>query len=147
MRFLVIPRVYLGIIFLYAAYSKLTVPVGFPVALRGFLNAVALPNAYPWYKPFIQGVVLPHLSLFATLIIAGELVAGITLLLGIATRAGAIVAIVLNCNYLMAKGLPPWAPSSNDAADIILAVTVLLCAAGQYYGLDAILTKRRYARR
>ncbi len=101
----------------------------------------------PWYKPFIQGVVVPHISLFATLIIAGELVAGVTLLLGIATRAGAIIAIALNCNYLMAKGLPPWAPASNDAADIILAVTVLLCSAGRYYGLDAILAKRGPGRR
>lgn len=35
MKFMVLPRVYLGVIFLFAAYSKLMVPIGFPTALRG----------------------------------------------------------------------------------------------------------------
>ncbi len=140
---MVVPRVYLGVIFLFAAYSKMTIPVGFPTALRGFLNAVAVPNAYAWYKPILVGLVLPHTEVFGPLIIVGETLAGIGLLLGLGTRAAAIIAIFLNCSYLCAKGLPPWAPASNDVPDIILALIVIVTSAGLYYGLDGVMTRKR----
>ncbi len=144
---MVLPRVYLGVIFLYAAYAKMTVPVGFPTALRGFLNAVALPNAFPWYKPILTGLVLSHTDLFGPLIIVGETLAGIGLLLGLGTRAAAIIAIFLNLNYLFAKGMPPWAPASNDAPDIIIALTLIATSAGLYYGLDGVFARNRPRRR
>jgi uncharacterized membrane protein YphA (DoxX/SURF4 family) len=73
-------------------------------------------------------------------------VIGIGLLLGLGTRAAAIIAIFLNCNYLCAKGLPPWAPASNDMPDIILALVVIASSAGLYYGLDGVLTRNRSRR-
>jgi uncharacterized membrane protein YphA (DoxX/SURF4 family) len=146
MKFMVLPRVYLGVIFLFAAYSKMTIPVGFPKALHGFLSTVALPNAYSWYKPILTGLVLPHTDIFGPLTIVGETLAGIGLLLGLGTRVAAIIAIFLNCNYLCAKGLPLWAPASNDVPDIILALIVIAGSAGLYYGLDGVLTRNRSRR-
>jgi len=143
---MVLPRVYLGVIFLYAAYTKMTIPVGFPTAFRGFLNAVAIPNAFPWYKPILTGLVLPHTDVFGPLIIVAETLAGIGLLLGLGTRAAAIIAIFLNCNYLCAKGMPPWAPASNDTPDIILGLVVIATSAGLYYGLDGVLSRNRSRR-
>ena len=146
MKFMVLPRVYLGVIFLFAAYSKLMVPIGFPTALRGFLNTVAVPGAYAWYKPIVVGLVIPHADVFGPLIILGETLAGLGLLLGIGTRYAAIIAIFLNCNYLCAKGLPIWAPASNDVPDIILALVVIATSAGLYYGLDGVLARNRSRR-
>ncbi len=101
------------------------------------------PNAYAWYKPILVGLVLPHADVVGPLIIVGEALAGIGLLLGLGTRVAAIIAIFLNCNYLCAKGLPLWAPASNDVPDIILALIVIVTSGGLYYGLDGVLTRKR----
>ena len=137
-----LPRLYLSIIFLVAVSAKLTSTGGFAPRMIGFLNATALQSAAPWYQAFVRTVVLTHASLFAGLVIAGELVVGITLLVGLATRAGAAVAIVLLFNYFSAKGLPPWSPASNDIADIVLCILVVMSAAGRYFGIDQILAQR-----
>jgi uncharacterized membrane protein YphA (DoxX/SURF4 family) len=64
------------------------------------------------------------------------------MLFGLATRAGAVVAIFLLLNYLFAKGLPFWSPGSNDMADIVLALVVLFGAAGRFGGIDGSLHER-----
>jgi hypothetical protein len=88
---LVLPRLFLGVIFLVAVYPKLTMPPpGFSAALAGFLQHM-LPNAHPLYQSF--------------------------------------VAILLLLNYMFAKGMSLWTPSSNDAA-------------GRVFGVDRFLAQR-----
>jgi uncharacterized membrane protein YphA (DoxX/SURF4 family) len=79
---------------------------------------------------------------FAGLVTVGELAAGLSLLSGTATRLGAGVAIVLFLNYMTLKGHLPWAPASNDAAFLVIAVAVLLGAAGRTFGADRWLAAR-----
>ena len=139
---LLLPRLYLGVIFLAAVYSKFTIPVGFARALTGFLGSVAMQSAGPAYKAILQSVVLPHAGLFAALIEMGELFVGVTLLLGLVTRFAAAAAIFLLANYFLAKGLPVWSPASNDMADIVLSIVVIAGAAGRVFGLDNYLSAR-----
>lgn len=139
---LVLPRFYLGVIFAVAVYAKLTAPGGFQKVLAGFLGGFVMQGGFAWYKAFVSAVVLPHVDIFAYLVVAGELVVAICMLLGIATRAAALVAILLLANYLSAKGLPVWAPASNDTADIILAALVFFGAAGRTLGFDRVLHER-----
>jgi uncharacterized membrane protein YphA (DoxX/SURF4 family) len=139
---LVLPRLYLGVVFAVAVYAKLTAPGGFPKTLAGFLGGFAMQSGFAWYKTFLSAVVLPHIDVFAYLVIAGELTVAVCMLLGIATRAAALVAILLLANYLSTKGFPLWAPASNDTADIVLAVTVFFGAAGRTLGFDRVLHER-----
>ena len=141
-RLLVLPRVYLGVIFAVAVYGKITAPAAFTTHMTGFLNQVALQDGFPWYQAFVRGVVLPHADVFATLVIAGETFVAISLLLGVATRLGAAVAILLLLNYASGKGMLPWSPASNDWADIVLSLVVMAGAAGRTLGLDAWLHAR-----
>ena len=138
----VLPRVYLGLIFAVSVYAKLTAPGGFAPRMSGFLSQVALQNGFPWYADFVRSTVLPHAGVFSTLVIAGEVTVAISLLLGLATRAGAALAILLLLNYASAKGMLPWSPASNDWADIVLALLVIASAAGRTFGLDALLAAR-----
>ena len=82
-------------------------------------------NALPAYRSFLDAVVLPHATVFATIVVVAELLVAACMLTGIATRAAAVVAIALLANYAAAKGLAPWSPASNDSADIVLALVVL----------------------
>jgi thiosulfate dehydrogenase [quinone] large subunit len=137
---LVLLRVYLGVIFLVAAWPKLR--GDFTPGLTGFLQKVALENGHPFYREFVQRVLLPNASLFATVVTWGELLVGVTLMLGLITRFSAGVALVLTVNYMLAKGAWFWTPSSNDGAFAVISLALLIGAAGRTLGLDAFLARR-----
>jgi NADH:quinone reductase (non-electrogenic) len=134
-------RVAFGLYFLASAYEKTThgwLTDGQPLArtLRQ-----ALPHAQPGYRQFLQQVVLPHIGLFALLTNLGEWAAGLCLLLGLFTPVGALVAIWLNSNYMLMKGLPASA-GSLDRLFIAVSLILILSNAGLVWGLDGLLWKR-----
>lgn len=137
---LVVLRIYMGVIFLLAALPK--VGGDFTPRLTGFLRRVALEQGHPFYREFVQAVVLPNASVFAALVAWGELLVGITLILGLLTRLSAAVALVLTVNYMFAKGAWFWTSSSNDAAFAMIAIALLIGAAGRTFGLDGLLARR-----
>lgn len=137
---LVLLRIYLGVLFLLAAWPKLN--GDFTPRLTEFLEQVALVRGHPFYQEFVQRLVLPNVSLVAALVTWGELLVGLTLVLGLVTRLSATVALLLVVNYMFAKGAWFWQPSSNDGAFAAIAVALLLGAAGRTFGLDAVLAKR-----
>jgi uncharacterized membrane protein YphA (DoxX/SURF4 family) len=53
-------------------------------------GAVQRGQAEVFYRPFLEGVVLPNAPLFSQLVTLGELAVGISLLLGLFTRVGAL---------------------------------------------------------
>lgn len=135
-------RIYLGLIFAIAVYPKLTMGASFAGALSGFLTHVGLQNAHPFYQHFLSAIVLPHVSTFAILIIVAETAVAIALTTGTATRLAAVVAMLLVTNYMFAKGLWWWNPSSNDGAFFVIALVLAICAAGRTFGFDARLARR-----
>ena len=141
-RLFLLPRLYLGSIFADAAFTKFASGVDFARPLGGFVSEVGLSKGYGWYHGILQSLVLPNAHLFATLVLVAESAIAISMLFGLATRAGAVVAIFLLFNYAAAKGLPPWSPGSNDYADIVLALIVLGGAAGRVFGIDKSLHER-----
>lgn len=138
---LVVLRIYLGVVFLVAALPKFQ--QDFTQGLLGFLDQVALQRGHPFYQEFLQRIVIPHASLFAILVSWGELLVGLSLILGLLTRVSAAVAFLLAVNYMFAKGQWFWSPSSNDAAFALISVALLLGAAGRTFGLDSLLARRR----
>jgi uncharacterized membrane protein YphA (DoxX/SURF4 family) len=98
----------------------------------------AVVNSTPFYADFLTNVVQPNPLIFSQLVTIGEWVAGILLLLGLLTRLGSIVGIILNLNYVFMKGLP----SNGGSVDrLFLAgeIVFLLAAAGLVWGLDGVL--------
>lgn len=137
---LVILRIYLGVIFVLAALPKLR--EDFTPSLVGFLQSVALIKGHPFYRELVQQVVLPNASLFAVLVTWGELLVGVSLILGLLTRLASAVGLLLAINYMFAKGAWFWTPSSNDAAFVVIFLALLIGAAGRTFGLDAYLARR-----
>jgi thiosulfate dehydrogenase [quinone] large subunit len=133
-------RIYLGIVFLLAAWPK--IQGNFTPRLIGFLERVALAEGHPFYQEFVRQVVLPNAPLFAGLVAWGELLVGGTLVLGLGTRLAATVGLLLTTNYMLAKGAWFWTPSSNDAAFAAIAIGLIVGAAGRTFGLDGLLAKR-----
>jgi thiosulfate dehydrogenase (quinone) large subunit len=137
---LVLLRVYLGVVFLIAAVPKLQ--ADFTPGLTAFLEQRALEQSHPFYRGFLEEVVLPNTQLFAALVTWGEFLVGVFLILGLLTRLSATVALLLTLNYMFAKGAWPWTPSSNDAAFAAISLALAIGAAGRTLGLDAMLANR-----
>jgi uncharacterized membrane protein YphA (DoxX/SURF4 family) len=137
---LVLLRVYLGVVFLIAAVPKLQ--ADFTPGLAAFLEQRALEQSHPFYRHFLQEVVLPNTQLFAVLVTWGEFLVGVLLLLGLMTRLSATIALLLTLNYMLAKGAWPWTPSSNDAAFAAISLALVIGAAGRTLGLDSMLARR-----
>jgi thiosulfate dehydrogenase [quinone] large subunit len=137
---LVLLRVYLGVVFLISAVPKLR--GDFPTDLTAFLEQRAMEQSHPFYREFLQAVVLPNTQLFAALVTWGELLVGVFLILGLMTRLSATVALLLTLNYMFAKGAWPGTPSSNDAAFAAISLALVIGAAGRTLGLDSMLARR-----
>jgi thiosulfate dehydrogenase [quinone] large subunit len=139
---LVILRVHLGVILLITDAGKMFRGAPFSVEMLSFLQGYVMRNASTPYQHFIQQLVIPHATLFSYLVMVGELAAGLSLLLGLGTRAGAAIAMFLFLNYMLAKGRLFWSPDSEDAAVFLSALVCLLGAAGRVWGIDAYLARR-----
>jgi thiosulfate dehydrogenase [quinone] large subunit len=137
---LVLLRVYLGTVFLVAAVPKFR--GDFTPQLVGFVENVGLRRGHPFYRTFLEALVLPNTHLLGLMIPWCELLVGILLVLGLLTRLSAAGAFLIVANYMLAKGAWFWTPSSNDAAFGIIALALLIGAAGRTLGLDDLLARR-----
>src|SRR5829696_5360098 len=137
---LAVLRVYLGIIFLLAASPKVQRD---PVPeYRAFVQQVAMERGHPFYQRFAERFVLPNAPAIAVVITWGEMLVGVTLILGLLTRGSAALGILLSINYMLARGAWFWSPWSNDAALVAIALAVFIGAAGRTLGLDTYLARR-----
>jgi uncharacterized membrane protein YphA (DoxX/SURF4 family) len=135
---LALTRIGFGIYFIVSALNKTT---------AGWLNdsgplvqsvSRASPGSEAFYRPFLEGVVLPNASLFAQMVALGEWVAGLSLALGLFTRAGAVVGLTLVANFMLMKGLGN-SMGSNDRLFAAACLAFALAPAGLAWALDSAL--------
>lgn len=98
-------------------------------------------RAEPFYGAFLTGTVLPNVNTIAALTALGELTVGISFLLGVGVRLGAPVAIWLNLNYMLMKGLAS-SGGSVDRLFVLASLVFAVTAAGLVWGLDGVLARR-----
>jgi thiosulfate dehydrogenase [quinone] large subunit len=137
----VLPRGYLGSVFLCAVYHKLFTSRTATAQIEQFIGGFGVSHGYEWYRGFLQSVLMHHVGLFGTLVDIGELYVGFAMLLGITTRFAAGVAIFMLLNFVAAKGTHPWI-MSGDLADVVLFLIVMIGAAGRTLGVDRFLHER-----
>jgi uncharacterized membrane protein YphA (DoxX/SURF4 family) len=111
---LVFLRLYLGLVFLYSAWHRISAE--FPA----FTNPVTVAALQTW----------------------AELLVGLLLVLGLATRLVAALAAVILGTYLRAAGPDTSLIISSELAFIAISLALLIGAAGRTLGLDSALAKR-----
>jgi thiosulfate dehydrogenase [quinone] large subunit len=96
------------------------------------------------YHDFMVNAVQPNAAIFAELVRFGELLVGVSLLLGLFTRLGGLFGIVLPLNYMAVRGavftLSGW--GSADATIALLSAISLVLPTGRVAGLDAFSRAR-----
>ena len=133
-------RIYAGLFFAWHGLGKLR-REDFADGLAGFVSA-NLESAFSFYRPFIEGVVLPNKALFAGLVAWGEFAAGIALILGLATRYAAAACAFMVLNFWFAKGQAVLAGQNHDVVWFVILAVLALLPAGRVAGLDDGLADR-----
>jgi len=104
-RWLAIFRIYTGIFWLLHAIPKFTEPAAFlpPTGFMPQMIQKSVGSTTGFYHDFLANTVLPNAGLFAQLVRCGELLVGISLVLGLFSRLGGLGGVFLALNYMLAK--------------------------------------------
>ena len=134
---LVLLRVYTGVFFLYFGIRKATGGIN----VEGFLNAMS-ENTFGFYRPIVENIVLPASGVFGFLVTAGEVLLGIALILGLATRYAAFAGAFMVLNFWLAKGQGVLDAQNHDVIWFVILVVLGGLHAGRTMGLDQKLGNR-----
>ncbi len=150
-------RVVVGIWFLKAVWTKLTIAVAFgivpyPAVSSRFLAfqpkrvaEFAAGNPVAWYKEFLENTVVTHGKVWAMLQAYGEAAVGVGLVLGLLTGLCALVGLFLAVNYGLAT---QWMSFGQQGFHLLLTTSMiifLIARAGRAWGIDALILSRTSA--
>jgi uncharacterized membrane protein YphA (DoxX/SURF4 family) len=136
-------RIGFGLYFLSQAVNKLL--ADWLTSPQQLLNASVEPalqrgTAVPLYSPFLETVVAPNALWFARLVTIGEWLVGISLVLGLLGRVGALGSAFLVLNYMLMQGFGN--AGSSPRLFLLASVVFLLTSASLVWGLDGWLRSR-----
>lgn len=154
-KWLAFLRIVVGLYFVKSLITKMTI-----VLAGGFLPVPAVSdrwigvmpkivakqaseNPIAAYKQFLEGTVLTHPELFATLTAWGETAVGLGLTLGLLTGVSSAVGLVLVTNYGLAT---QWMSPGQQGFHIVLfalMISFFMARAGRTWGLDAWIASRK----
>ncbi len=112
MRAAAVVRILTGALFVAEGLSKIT--GGF---VRGEFVEPARRMAaatFPFWKRFLESVVLPHASAFAWLVALGELAVGVALIAGFLTRTAAVAGALLMLSIVLGAARPKAGAAWDD---------------------------------
>jgi len=96
-----------------------------------------LPQSQTEYARFLESFVLPNVDLFAKLVTLAEWTAAGALVLGLFTRAGALLAMWLMVNFMLMRG-PSDVSASIDRLFFLVCLVCFVTSAGRVLGLDGL---------
>ena len=136
-------RIALGAYWLWEQHWKL--PPDFGVHdPRGLMFSCQSSIEHPTldlYRTFLQTVVVPNFYLFGWLVFLAETTIGLSLTLGVFTRAGAALGTLQSINLLVAQGATeegPWLYLGLIAAN----AAVLFTPSNRSLSLDPVLARK-----
>ncbi len=149
LKWLAVIRIYGGAFWLIHGVPKFTTagfmpPAGFMVMAT---QRAAVSTTGP-YHSFVVGTVVPHIAVFAELVRFGEVLVGVSLLLGLFGRIGAGGGMFLALNYALSKNAlaAPDGYAGLDAAAFMLSFVNLVLPTNAVWAFDALRGRARRRR-
>lgn len=153
-QWLAVLRILVGLWFVKALWSKMTF-----VLLGGFFPFIdasprwlatmpdlvakqAAQNPILWYKAFVEQTVLPNSTLFARCTAWGEMLVGLSLVLGCMAGLGALGGLWLSLNYGLASAHMSSASLGFHYMLVITFAVLFFVRSGRAWGLDAWIVWR-----
>jgi thiosulfate dehydrogenase [quinone] large subunit len=143
-------RLFLAFEWLNSGTGKIQSILSDPSAYFGGLSKVftevwAKTNRYSFMADFLTNAAAPNASAFVTAIAITEVLVGLSLLLGILTRFGALGGIVMNVIFYLAAGHTSPSTAGINLVMIGAQLAMMVAPGGRVLGLDAIL-RRKFAK-
>ena len=137
---------YTGIFWLIYGMPKFQAPE-FMETMPRVIHKLASGTGGP-YHAFMTTLIAPHAEIVAQMIRAGEVLVGISLLLGLVSRAGAIGGIFLALNYLLAKGALGSVDTyaGLDFVALVLSLANLVLPTAAALSMDSLKPRSRRRR-
>jgi len=107
--------------------------------LRQWMIEMVNSASFSIQSRFVQEIVLPHFSVFASLVYALAVFVAISLILGLFTRLGATLGALMAVNLWLGLYRSSYQWPWTYFFLILLQVTFAVFQAGRSFGLDAIL--------
>jgi uncharacterized membrane protein YphA (DoxX/SURF4 family) len=148
-RWIAVLRIVVGLYFVKSLVTKMSIVllggvVPVPAVSERWINVMpnivakqASQNPIGFYKQFLEGTVLTHPELFATLTAWGETAVGLGLTLGLLTGLSSAVGLILVTNYGLAT---QWMSPGQQGFHLVLFALMIAffgARAGRTWGLDA----------
>jgi thiosulfate dehydrogenase (quinone) large subunit len=142
-------RVLIGAVWLNGAIEKLLNPE-FPQQFATSLQAGGfVSQAPPFFRAFMQGMVVPNAELFAQLMRLGELTLGVALILGLLTNLASLGSVGLSIVITLSQGgvrlgTGLGAPEflTINVLVALISVVILLSPAAKNLSVDTVLARR-----
>ncbi len=138
-------RMALGITFLWAGYEKIIGLSGSGGGVAGFLSgaSVAKSPLAGFFNSLSGNLAVTNLVMY------GEFLIGVSLVLGIFTRIGAVSGILQMALFTLAMWPIQDKPTDNPLVDVrifygMLFVALFFLTPGRFLGLDGIVQKSRF---
>lgn len=101
------------------------------------------PNLFPWYKSFLDDVVVQNYVSFGHLVTWGEMLVGACLILGLLTRWSSFVGLFMMVNYIFGPGMARGGAALAQQETFSVAFLVfILSGPGRTLGLDGLLFRK-----
>jgi uncharacterized membrane protein YphA (DoxX/SURF4 family) len=105
----VVTRLFIGLGWLRAATEKLIDPAWWTGDVLEDFVSYHSGTTLGWYAPFLDSVALPMASVVAALVVAGQLVAGTSLVTGRRLNVGLAIGVFFNLHFMAAGAVTPSA--------------------------------------
>jgi thiosulfate dehydrogenase [quinone] large subunit len=134
-------RILCGLILILEGWGKLQHGWLHGIALLDTLDGwVEAGKTYRFFLPVVQ-TARTHPKIFGTLVTMGELSIGLSMLLGVLTRLGAFLGVLLLFSFALGAG-QGLAPPGNALLMGALFVVFVVAPPGRVLGLDASFRSR-----
>lgn len=138
---IVLIRFAIGIEWFMSGLGKLRNPANVS-GMAGTLTYFASGNQNAWYVNLTNNLFIPNAEVFAWLVSLGELLVGITLILGIFINFSALVSVFLNLNFYFAAGWISPAIKTVNWIMMILALILVLSPGSKSLSIDRLLADK-----
>lgn len=146
-KWLAVLRIYTGAFWLIHGLPKFLDSTSFmpPSGIMSMLIAKSVAASSGPYHDFLLSTVTPNIMVFANLVRFGEVLVGISLVLGLLSRFGGLFGVILALNYFLAKGSGATIDgyAGLDFAAIALSFIHLVLPTGLVWGMDTLFPRNR----
>ena len=141
-------RIALGFLFLWGGYQKILTQLGGKSATTGFLSGASVAGSP--FAGFFNS--LAGNGVAESLVVYGELLIGISLLLGVATRLGSISGAVMMLVFTVAMWPIADAAGANPLVDYrviygLMFAMFFFLRPGRFLGVDGVLSRTKLVER